>query len=161
MSEIKLQLPNCTLRSNLIGTELREHKKRPRKKQTKERMENKSIVEKVAIEGLCLLGSPLSKLNFPNFIEKFPQKRRKRKYLKTQMSQVTERKTKKKQLVKCKKIVVQLEKPIGVNGELSIKRSENCSFFACPTTYPHDCYPTGYLQSHNKKKYQKVIVSNI
>ncbi|KAJ6238285.1 hypothetical protein M0813_26253 [Anaeramoeba flamelloides] len=132
---------------------------------TKQRIQKKTIIEKTAIQGLCLLGAPISEFQNYFFIDHLPLKTIRKRYYHEMKKKKNKKKgrKKKKKFHKTKKLVVDLDKPIGVNGELQIKNnSKKCPSFAFPSSYPFDLLKQQQLKIHqNKKQIQKVIVSNI
>ncbi|KAJ3437646.1 hypothetical protein M0812_16812 [Anaeramoeba flamelloides] len=130
---------------------------------TKQRIQNKTIIEKTAIQGLCLLGAPISEFQNYFFSDHLPIKTIRKRFYHELKKKKNKKKRKKQKFITTKKLVVDLEKPIGVNGELQIKNnSPNLPKFACPSSYPFDLLKQQRLKIHqNKKKIQKVFVSNI
>ncbi|KAJ3452392.1 hypothetical protein M0812_04159 [Anaeramoeba flamelloides] len=134
---------------------------------TKQRIEKKSFVEKNAIQGLCLLGAKIDKLkSYLLFDQKQKNSNRKRFYRDFTKKKIHRNKNKKKKFTKTKKIVLELEKPIGQQGELIIKttkQSPNRSYFVCPSNYPFHLFEKQYHSNFLliQKRIQKVIVRNI
>ncbi|KAJ3445796.1 hypothetical protein M0812_11683 [Anaeramoeba flamelloides] len=163
MSNIQIQYTNILFEANDLNQfenskfGNRERRNTKKYQQTKKRIKTKSSVEKIAIQGLCLLGSSL--INFHNsaFFEEVPQKRLKRQFSEIGYSKDME--TTQNGFTKCKKIVVELENHIGKNGEMRIKTPKNSLNYACPTTYPFASVSSNYIL--NNKKFKKVMITNI
>ncbi|KAJ6251506.1 hypothetical protein M0813_14948 [Anaeramoeba flamelloides] len=163
MSNIQQKHSNCKLEAsdlnkfaNLKGDGHRIRKKN-KYRQNKQRIKTKSSVEKIAIQGLCLLGSPSINFHKSAFFENAPQKRLKRQFSEIEYSKDLE--TIQNGFTKCKKIIVELENHIGKNGEMRIKTPKNSVNFACPTTYPFALVSSNYIL--NNKKFKKVMITNI
>ncbi|KAJ3439207.1 hypothetical protein M0813_13529 [Anaeramoeba flamelloides] len=135
---------------------------------TKQRIQNKTFVEKTAIQGLCLLGTRIAELQNYVFLDKMQKKANRKRFYQDfkKKNKQHKKKIKKKKFIKKKKIVVQLEQPIGDQGELKIKKTHtlrNSSCYACPSSYPFHLFKKQQKPNflENKKKIQKVIVRNI
>ncbi|KAJ6241313.1 hypothetical protein M0813_23506 [Anaeramoeba flamelloides] len=101
-------------------------------KQTKNRIQNKTRVERVALQGLCLLKDQL-------FIPDLYTNKSNNGIRPTRKRSYNERTYYKPVQVESKivqtQLELELEKPIDKNGSICIKGTENISF-ACPSTYP-------------------------
>ncbi|KAJ6237644.1 hypothetical protein M0813_27208 [Anaeramoeba flamelloides] len=101
-------------------------------KQTKNRIQNKTSVEKVALQGLCLLKD---RLFIPDLYSRKStngiRSVRKRSYNEQMQYKPVQVESKIVQT----QLELELEKPIDNNGSICIKGTQNFSF-ACPSTYP-------------------------